>query len=94
MTTWYFPKEVWKIIKRYEHDLLYPTKYIKKLVKEFKYHIHSPYWLGLHQYKSFEHQYRFLKESKLTKYLWNIYTNEMICFKINNEIKKCNKIYY
>ena len=48
MTTWYFPKEVWKIIKRYEHDLLYPTKYIKKLVKEFKYHIHSPYWLGLH----------------------------------------------
>lgn len=94
MPTWYFPKEVWKIIKRYEHDLLYPTKYIKKLVKEFKYHIHSPYWLGLHQYKSFEHQYRFLKESKLTKDLWNIYTNEMICFKINNEIKKCNKIYY
>ena len=34
------------------------------------------------------------KESKLTKDLWNIYTNEMICFKINNEMKKCNKIYY
>ena len=94
MTTWYFPKEVWKIIKKYEHELLYSRKYIKKLVKEFKYHIHSPYWLGLHQYKSFEHQYRFLKESKLTKDLWKIYTNEMICFKINNEIKKCNKIYY
>ena len=94
MTSWYFPKEVWKIIKRYEHDLLYPTKYIKKLVKEFKYHIHSPYWLGLHQYKSFEHQYRFLKESILTKDLWNIYSDEMICFKINNEMKKCNKIYY
>jgi len=94
MITWYFPKEVWKIIKRYEHDLLYPTKYIKKLVKEFKYHIHSPYWLGLHQYKSFEHQYRFLKESKLTKDLWNIYTNEIICLKINNETKVCNKIYY
>ena len=94
MPTWYFPKEVWKIIKRYEHELLYPTKYIKKLVKEFKYHIHSPYWLGLHQYKSFEHQYRFLKESKLTKDLWNIYSDEMICFKINNEMKKCNKIYY
>lgn len=94
MTTWYFPKEVWEIIKRYEHDLLYPTKYIKKIVKEFKYHIHSPYWLGLHQYKSFEHQYRFLKESKLTKDLWKIYTDKLLCFKINNEIKKCNKIYY
>ena len=94
MTTWYFPKEVWEIIKRYEYDLLYPTKYIKKLIKEFKYHIHSPYWLGLHKYKSFDNQYRFLKESKLTKDLWNIYTNEMICLKINNEIKKCNRIYY
>ena len=94
MPTWYFPKEVWKIIKRYEHELLYTTKYIKKIIKDFKYHIHTPYWIGLHQYKSFEHQYRFLKESKLTKDLWNIYSDEMICFKINNEMKKCNKIYY
>ena len=94
MTTWYFPKEVWNIIKRYEHDLLYPRKYIKNIIKNFKYHIHTPYWLGLHQFKTFEKQYSFLKENKSTKDLWNIYSDEMICFKISHQIKKCKEIYY
>ena len=94
MTTWYFPKEVWKIIKRYEHDLLYPRKYIEKIVKDFKYHIHAPYRLGLHKYKPFEIQYEFLKTHKTIKNLWNVYTDEMICLKIHNEIKECIKIYY
>ena len=94
MPTWYFPKEVWNIIKRYEHDLLYPRKYIEKVVKDFKYHIHAPYWLGLHKYKQFENQYEFLKTHKTIKNLWNAYTDKLLRLKIHNEIKECIKIYY
>ena len=94
MTTWCFPKEIWIIIKRYENDLIYPEKFKKDMIKDFYYHLHMPFSLGMHQHKSFANQYEFLKRDASTKQLWCIYPDELIRIKIENELKKCRKIYY
>tara|TARA_B110000495_G_C22516087_1_gene315192 strand:+ start:62 stop:340 length:279 start_codon:yes stop_codon:yes gene_type:complete len=92
MITWYFPQEVWKIIKQYENDLLFPEKYRKYLIKEFKTHIHAPFWMSMSRWKSYEYQYDYLKKTKPE--LWEIYSDKKISKQLKNEIKYCVEIYY
>ena len=95
MTTWHFPKEVWMIIKRYENDLIYPEKRKKYMIKQFIYHLHMPFSLGMHEHKKFENQYDFLKyRNESTKHLWYVYPDELIRIKIEKVLKECRKIYY
>ena len=93
MTSWYFPQEIWRQIKQYQLHLNYPEKKIKRLTTEMKYYIQVPFWLRLHQYKDFNYHYNYIKNNILTKDLWYIYSDDLICEKINNELCFCRNVY-
>ena len=89
---WYFPKEIWYIIKSFEFQMKFP-KYIQvQALETLKFHIAMPFVLQLHRYKHYPEQLNFIKKNQ--PLLWDIFSDKYITGFIGFEIYKNKKIYF
>ena len=73
MSCFYFPREIWQIIKSFEYAMTYSVKDQDQAIDYMKYHISMPYALGLHDEKSQRKQYTALRTMRPE--LWHIFND-------------------
>ena len=73
MRDFYFPKEVWQIIKSFEYAMTYSVNDQEQAIDYMKYHISMPYALGLHDEKPHYKQYAALQTMRSE--LWDIFND-------------------
>ena len=76
MSSVYFPKEIWQIIKSFEYAMTYSAIDQVQAIDYIKYHISFPYILGLHDEKSHNKQYAALQTMRPE--LWHIFNDSTI----------------
>ena len=76
MSGFYFPSEIWHIIKSFEYAMTYSRQDQTQAIEYIKYHVSLPYVLGLHDEKRDDKQWKALRTMRLE--LWYIFNDSTI----------------
>lgn len=88
MKEYLFPKEIWKIIKTYEYQIIQFTE-MNEVMEKLDFNSFMPYYLSIHEYKGGDKLFEFAQQFSPS---WNKYISQEkmknICLRLDKKAKK------